>query len=107
MNYKIEATPKFERDVRKLFKKQKSLLADLLLFRELLKSDPTQGAALGKDCYKIRLAISSKGKGKRGRGLQRGDFVLEVPRTGNSSPVKVWYGTTYPSWRSGVRLRLI
>ena len=68
MNYKIDVTPKFERDVRKLSKKHKSLLADLLLFRELLKGDPTQGVALGKDCYKIRLAISSKGKGKRGGG---------------------------------------
>lgn len=25
-----------------------------------------QGQALGKDCYKIRLAITSKGKGKSG-----------------------------------------
>lgn len=40
----------------------------MLVFREQLRNDPTQGAALGKDCYKIRLAISSKGKGKRGGG---------------------------------------
>lgn len=68
MSYKIEVTEKFERDVRKLSKKHKSLLADLVAFREQLKSDPSQGAFLGKDCYKIRLAISSKGKGKRGGG---------------------------------------
>ena len=68
MNYKIEITDKFERAVRKLSKKHKSLLADLLALREQLRNDPTQGTALGKDCYKIRLAISSKGKGKRGGG---------------------------------------
>jgi len=68
MSYKIEVTEKFERDVRKLSKKHKSLLADLLTFREQLRSDPAQGVSLGKDCYKIRLAISSKGKGKRGGG---------------------------------------
>ena len=68
MSYRIEVTEKFERDVRKLSKKHKSLLTDLLSFREQLKSDPTQGTSLGKDCYKIRLAITSKGKGKRGGG---------------------------------------
>ena len=31
-----------------------------------LETNPTQGDALGKDCYKIRMAISSKGKGKSG-----------------------------------------
>ncbi|MBD2754805.1 type II toxin-antitoxin system RelE/ParE family toxin [Spirosoma sp. BT704] len=68
MSYRIEITEKFERDVRKLSKKHKSLKADLLVFRDQLRSDPNQGVSLGKDCYKIRLAISSKGKGKRGGG---------------------------------------
>ncbi|WP_317171803.1 type II toxin-antitoxin system RelE/ParE family toxin [Spirosoma validum] len=40
----------------------------MLVFRDQLRSDPNQGVSLGKDCYKIRLAISSKGKGKRGGG---------------------------------------
>ena len=31
-----------------------------------LEENPIQGVSLGNDCYKIRLAISSKGKGKRG-----------------------------------------
>jgi mRNA-degrading endonuclease RelE of RelBE toxin-antitoxin system len=68
MSYKIEVTEKFERDVRKLSKKHKSIVADLLAFREQLRRDPSQGTSLGKDCYKIRLAISSKGKGKRSDG---------------------------------------
>jgi len=35
------------------------------LFKSL-ENEPTQGKSLGKDCYKIRLAITSKGKGKSG-----------------------------------------
>jgi hypothetical protein len=31
-----------------------------------LEENPTQGISLGRNCYKIRLAITSKGKGKSG-----------------------------------------
>lgn len=31
-----------------------------------LEDNPTLGTHLGKDCYKIRLAITSKGRGKSG-----------------------------------------
>ncbi len=31
-----------------------------------LQQEPKMGTALGNDCYKIRMAISSKGKGKSG-----------------------------------------
>ncbi|WP_460914340.1 hypothetical protein [Spirosoma areae] len=31
-----------------------------------LKENPQQGEPLGKDCYKVRVAISSKQKGKNG-----------------------------------------
>jgi hypothetical protein len=31
-----------------------------------LQENPTQGEPLGKDCFKIRMAITSKGKGKSG-----------------------------------------
>jgi hypothetical protein len=33
-----------------------------------LERDPEQGIALGNNCYKIRIAISSKGKGRSGGG---------------------------------------
>jgi hypothetical protein len=32
---------------------------------ELLE-DPRQGSSLGKGCYKVRMSIASKGKGKSG-----------------------------------------
>jgi len=66
MNYKIEAIPYFSREIKKLAKKYPSLkngFADLI---DSLKTKPKQGVSLGNNCYKIRLAISSKGKGKSG-----------------------------------------
>lgn len=33
---------------------------------EALQANPTMGEPLGKDCYKVRMAISSKNKGKSG-----------------------------------------
>lgn len=66
MSYKIELTESFSRATKKLAKKHSSLVADLIQFRQQLLEDPTQGVALGNDCYKVRLKISSKGKGKSG-----------------------------------------
>jgi hypothetical protein len=34
----------------------------------LLEVNPQQGTPIGNDCFKIRLAISIKGKGKSGGG---------------------------------------
>ena len=31
-----------------------------------MEQNPLQGEPLGKDCYKVRMAIASKGKGKSG-----------------------------------------
>lgn len=66
MSYNLIITPAFERDVKPLLKKHKSLKSDLSGLFESLENKPTQGKQLGKNCYKIRLAISSKGKGKSG-----------------------------------------
>jgi mRNA-degrading endonuclease RelE of RelBE toxin-antitoxin system len=68
MSYEIITSGKFDRELKRLSKKHKSLKQDYASFLDLLESDPTQGIPLGKDCYKIRLAIASKGKGKRGGG---------------------------------------
>jgi hypothetical protein len=41
-----------------------------------LEENPTQGTSLGRNCYKIRLAISSKGKGKSGGARLITNFVI-------------------------------
>ncbi|ANQ51863.1 type II toxin-antitoxin system RelE/ParE family toxin [Flammeovirga sp. MY04] len=86
MNYDIIATEPFGRKLKKLAKKHKSLKADLLnLFNELAEN-PTLGTPLGKECYKIRMSISSKGKGKSGgariityvRIINKKIFLLDI-----------------------------
>ena len=68
MNYDVIATEPFERKLKRLAKKYKSLAKDLASIIDELSENPTMGTAIGKDCYKIRVAISSKGKGKSGGG---------------------------------------
>jgi mRNA-degrading endonuclease RelE of RelBE toxin-antitoxin system len=66
MSYKIIPTSEFEKELKKLAKKYPSLKNDLEVLVQSLTINPTQGTALGSNCYKIRLAIASKGKGKSG-----------------------------------------
>jgi hypothetical protein len=47
-------------------KKYKSLKIDLRLLFEVLKEDPFKGNPIDKDCFKIRLSITDKHKGKSG-----------------------------------------
>ncbi len=52
--------------MKRLVKKFPSLKSDFLLLLHSLKENPSQGTVLGNECYKIRMAIASKGKGKSG-----------------------------------------
>lgn len=66
MKVTVKITKSFKTAAKPLLKKYKSLSKDLLnLERDLLKT-PRLGTPLGKDTYKIRLKITSKGKGKSG-----------------------------------------
>jgi hypothetical protein len=49
-----------------LSKKYPSIFSDLDELGDELAINPTQGKSLGGNYYKVRLAISSKGKGKSG-----------------------------------------
>lgn len=66
MSYEIKRLPTFDRQAKRLAKKYASLKADLRLLFDSLQENPTQGAALGKGCYKVRMAITSKKQGKSG-----------------------------------------
>ncbi len=67
MSFKVISTVPFERKLKKLSKRYPSLKQDLLPILEELSENPTMGDSLGKSCYKIRVLITSKGKGKSGR----------------------------------------
>ncbi len=62
MSYSIFDTEDFNHDVKKLHKKYPSLKADLAKLGASLKKAPLQGVPIGRNCYKLRLAITSKGK---------------------------------------------
>ncbi len=47
-------------------KKFPSLKKEIQALIQELKEEPTKGTSIGYNCYKIRLAIASKGKGKSG-----------------------------------------
>jgi hypothetical protein len=49
-----------------LAKKYPSLKLEFSLLVNSLKETPSQGTSLGSECYKIRISIASKGKGKSG-----------------------------------------
>jgi mRNA-degrading endonuclease RelE of RelBE toxin-antitoxin system len=66
MSYNIEITALFEKQLKRLSKKFLSLKKEYADLINLLKQNPRQGVAIGNSCYKIRLAIASKGKGKSG-----------------------------------------
>ncbi|HNH67073.1 MAG TPA: type II toxin-antitoxin system RelE/ParE family toxin [Bacteroidia bacterium] len=76
MSYNIIAVPTFRKELKKLAKKYHSLKTDLAVLFESLEENPTQGTSLGRNCYKIRLAISSKGKGKSGGARLITNFVI-------------------------------
>ena len=64
MNYSIDTLPSFDKKVKKLAKKYKSLKSDLRELVKELMQNPTAGADLGNGVRKVRMAISNKGKGK-------------------------------------------
>ena len=80
MNYNVEVTDYFARQLKRLVKKYPSLKGEINRLIQSLETNPEQGTPLGKECYKIRLAIASKGKGKSG-GARVITHIYVVRRT--------------------------
>lgn len=57
--------------------KYPSLKEEFLDLIESLEINPEQGTNLGNKCYKIRIAIQSKGKGKSGGARIITNFIFE------------------------------
>ncbi len=66
MSFNVVVTDGFKKRAKGIAKKHRSLKSDLDKLINSLEENPTQGEPLGKDCYKVRMAITSKGKGKSG-----------------------------------------
>jgi mRNA-degrading endonuclease RelE of RelBE toxin-antitoxin system len=66
MSCNIIPTRRFEKEIKRLVKKYPSLKNEFAKLISTLNDRPEYGTHIGHNCYKIRLGISSKGKGKRG-----------------------------------------
>jgi len=66
MSFKVSVTADFKRESKRLVKKYVSLRKEIGDLIHSLEDEPMLGTPIGNGCYKIRLAISSKGKGKSG-----------------------------------------
>jgi mRNA-degrading endonuclease RelE of RelBE toxin-antitoxin system len=66
MKYSVFTIPPFDRQLKRLAKKFPSLKEEFSKLIEDLENNPELGTAIFNKCYKIRLAIASKGKGKSG-----------------------------------------
>lgn len=77
MNYKVLSIPPFDRQLKRLAKKYTSLKKEYAVLLDNLEQKPEQGTALGNNCYKIRIAIASKRKGKSGGARIITNFVVK------------------------------
>lgn len=103
MKYNVVPTERFLREARRISKKFPSLSKELADLSDSLSNNPFQGAPLGRHCYKIRLAIHSKGKGKSGSAR-----VITLVRTiRNTVYVLTIYDKSETSMVSDADLRAI
>jgi mRNA-degrading endonuclease RelE of RelBE toxin-antitoxin system len=66
MSYSILPTHRFEKELKRLVKKFPSLKIEYKELIEEIEKNPEAGTFIGNSCYKIRVAIESKRKGKSG-----------------------------------------
>ena len=66
MSYKLVVSPYFEQELKRLAKKYSSVRDDYRALLNSLLENPTRGSTLGKNSYKVRMAIRSKNRGKSG-----------------------------------------
>jgi len=64
MNYKVIPTPEFIKNLKTLKKKYKNIKNDVLELANELEKNPTIGADLGNNTFKIRIKNSDNNKGK-------------------------------------------
>ena len=76
MSYSVFSIPPFDKQLKRLVKKYPSLKKEFAELLESLEQEPEQGTGLGKNCFKIRISIASKGKGKSGGGRVITNFVI-------------------------------
>jgi mRNA-degrading endonuclease RelE of RelBE toxin-antitoxin system len=77
MSFNVYTLRPFDKQLKRLVKKYPSLKKEYIDLIDSLENNPEQGTAIGNKCYKIRLAIASKGKGKSGGARVIANLVIE------------------------------
>ncbi len=77
MSYNILTIPPFDKQLKRLAKKYPSLKIEYSELIESLEQEPKQGTHLGNNCYKVRIAIASKGRGKAGGARVITNFIID------------------------------
>jgi len=77
MKYKVLTIPPFDRQMKRLSKKFPSLKAEYSALIKELEENPEKGIPMCNNCFKIRLAIASKGRGKSGGARIITHFYIE------------------------------
>jgi hypothetical protein len=68
VSYEVIPLRPFAKQLKRLARKFPSLKDEMAELAGRLAVEPAVGTALGRNCYKIRISISSKGGGKSGGG---------------------------------------
>ena len=66
MSCRISYLPEFERELKRLAKRYRSMKDDYASLLKQIKNNPAAGIDMGDGIRKIRMAITAKGKGKSG-----------------------------------------
>lgn len=77
MNYEIIVKPTFQREAKRMAKHYVSFKEDFAALVDRLEQNPLLGTDLGHGLRKIRMKITSKGKGKSG-GARVITFLLHI-----------------------------
>ena len=80
MNYSVLTIAPFDKQLKRLIKKYPSLKSEIISLIKELQVEPSKGTSIGNDCYKVRLAIASKGRGKSG-GARVITYVTIIDRS--------------------------
>ena len=59
MSFKVKSLAVFEKQAKKLMKKYPSLKVEIFDIVKVLKTNANLGVSIGRNCYKIRIAIAS------------------------------------------------
>lgn len=95
MNFNITATATFRKSLKALSKRHRSIKHDFAEFVKSLHNDPYQGIELSPGLRKIRMSITSKGRGKSGGARVITYTIIEKDDSGNIYLIDIYDKSDY------------